>query len=268
MAVHSTSLDASNYSSYVGRCPMKQAFPILLLFTVASACAFADDPITRVNGCQSVADLEKTLRSLAKQKDEPSSRALLWGSLLFEGCRDRKRDFPSDLLSAGAVAAKMQTRSQGTKALQLWWMDQIESRHAVPDFRKRKVMYTTTVIENGKKKQVPVYYIASEFDAAERLKKLAAKLMASESKEDALLLYRWWHADTMNPVSDEDIARVANDVESPFRVYGITELAIRERLAGHPGKWVALWNETRSVKMPSLALKTLIVREREMTKAK
>jgi hypothetical protein len=223
-----------------------------VLAAVAMAAA-AGDPMADVNGSRSVAELENVLLGLANKNDDRARCALLWGSVLYEGFRDRKAKFPYPILKGGIAAADRRTASIGMQAMQVWWLSTIGQTYVPPNLKDGRIVRYIEVTENGVKKKEPVWASESDDRAAERLRQMRKDVLRSADDSDERLVFLWWQESTASLVGDTQIVAIAQDRNSPFRDAAIGELSLRELRRGKPGAWAEAWLKVK------FSHKTLVV---------
>ena len=226
-------------------------------------CLACADPLTNVNACTSPGQLRELLITLATRRDAASGRAMLWGSVLYEGVKSKGERLPKEAFQAGERAAKPLAKDVRTRSLQVWWEQVVGSRQRIPDFRKDKIYSYDKVWLNGKLTTMPSYYNPDEFRMADELKAEVARMMRDASLVDTLQVYRFWNDPTGKLVSDGLIASIAADLNSPFRNFAIAELALREKKRGKPGPYAARWTRIRAANAKALSIRCLVQRERE-----
>jgi hypothetical protein len=218
--------------------------------------------VEKINACQTAGELAIAIRGFAKSKDEDAMQAILWGHLLLAGSKQSGAEArKGELYRIAWGAANAPARKVGTRALQVWWLEAVGLPNAVPDLRDAAVKRYGTVISNGKPKRVPIYHSPKQDLALSRVQIEAKALESNESKDDALLLFRWWTAPSSR-VPEAHVVSVAHDEKSPFRELAIGELSLRERLAGAPGVWSRKWRKI-SDGSPSVAIRSELARQRD-----
>lgn len=243
---------------------MRTVWKVCFLGYAVTAASFSlpQTPMHEVNRCMTVPQLEQVLSRLSKAKDEPSKAALLWGSILFEGFKKREVRFPGWLLEAGRKAAYEERVSTGTKAMQAWWMSTIADKYVPPDFRKMVVDRYETFMYNGKLKRFPIYRSPDEEERDKHTRLLVEGLLRVKVRQEEHVIAFAWQRKPNMPVSDAEVAKIANRLASPWRAVAIGELSLRERLKGENGPWSGLWN--RIVKNPRpLAVEAMLTEHRE-----
>lgn len=236
-----------------------------MCFAVIIQTSYAN-VLNEVMSSRSSDQLERVLLN-AKGRETSNETAILWGSILLEGARTSKDPYPTKVAELGREIALRTEGTIGDQALRLWWMGSIGQRYAVPDFRKAVVQSYGWITVNGKRTRVPVYTNPEENKRAEQAARIRKKLAGTRALDDKLILYRIYNADPKVPVTTEELTWLANNRKSPWRLYGVVQLSVRERRAGKPGPWTDVWLRAKE-KDKSLMMQTLITLEREGLKGK